>query len=741
MPSSPLIDFRNEDAVLDTSRHLKILTVDDDKDFQQSMQFALSTMRIPGMDIEVVQAFSCSEAARLLTHDNDFAIALVDVIMETDDAGLRLVKAVRDVLGNSEIRIILVTGQPGMTPMNAVMQDYDIDDYWTKTDLVTERLTALITANARSYNNIRQIARAKRGLQLIAESSGALYASRNMEELSSMMLAELARLFDVPADGLVCARRKTPTELTQDVEYTIISANGLFSAANGQQLADFSDKAIQQKLYECLEKKETILFGDSTCLYFSDNYADADYAVYLATSRNLDATEAELLRVFSINVHGGLINVSLVSELDRLAYEDAMLKIPNSNILLKALNRILDRPDRQQEFNLLILDIDKFSQINTVLGVEQGDAMLHTVARRLRDGLDKSVLTARLKDDKFALLGTQKLLDKNRVLAALDRDLDHKHDSIAINVSTVTFPLALASGSPQDILTRARSALKNAKLRGIKQHVVYSGDSESDDQAKFTLLTDLQKALARGEISIALQPQWNVATNQITGVESLARWRRADGSWVPPDVFIPIAEASGLISTLSRQTNALSFFAAKTLADRGYGHVRVSINLSVSQLENADMLEALQSDLADSRIAPDQVELEITETVTMQHFERVVPVLESFRSQGFRIAIDDFGTGFSSLTYLHLLPADRLKIDKSFVDHVAEDAESALVTEMVIALGKKFGMNVIAEGVETETQLAWLRANGCVDIQGYVKAQPMPLEALLKWLNTECDQS
>lgn len=735
MKPSSIVQFRDEK--LDSSHvdKIKILTVDDDEDFQKSMSFALSNMQVLGRDIEVVQAYSYAQAAKLLSEENDYVIALVDVIMETNDAGLRLVKAARDILGNSEIRIVLVTGQPGVTPMHSVMQDYDIDDYWSKAELNTDRLKTLLTSNTRSYQQIQQIARAKRGLQLIAESSGVLYASRSLEELSSMMLTELAKLLDVSAEGLVCVKSCDASETTHGPEFEVISATGGYIETQGKRLSEFPSEPIRERLQRCLTERRSLFLPDSSCLFFYDQHTDMDYAVYLGTNRPLDTTETELLRVFSTNVYGGLINVALVSKLDRLAYQDSLLKIPNSNALLRVLEHTLEYADRRKDFNLLLIDIDNFSQVNAVLGPEHGDMMLRQVTQRLREAFDSNVLVARLKDDKFALLGVNTVVSRDAVLDIFNNSDKGEIQQAAINISTVTFPLKRASTSAQDVLTRAGIALKNAKKSGIRQHIIYSSTGEVAEKNKFTMLNELQAAIEKGKVSIALQPQFDLKTGRINGVESLARWQRDNGSWVSPAEFIPLAEASGIIHSLSRNITRLSFQAAKRLRDRGWRDICVGVNLSALQLEDRNILDYMSLELDKAGVDPKQIELEITETVAMQNFERIVTVLNRLREQGFRIAIDDFGTGFSSLTYLNILPVDRLKIDKLFIDNVVADGGASVISETIIHLGKKFGMNVIAEGVESEPQLQWLQQHGCDEVQGYLVARPMPLVDLLQWLN------
>ncbi|MFB2643288.1 EAL domain-containing protein [Shewanella bicestrii] len=725
------LDEPEPSTTLKATKAVKILTVDDDINFQRSTAFALSTLTILGAKIELTQAFSYAEACQMVANEDDFAIALVDVVMETEDAGLRLVRGIREVLGNEKIRIILLTGQPGMAPVFNVMRDYDINDYWTKSELSADRLQTILTTNLRSYQQISNIANAKRGLQLIAESSGALYTSRNIKELSSKMLQQLAILLNLPSGGIVCVKAINDLHEFGHM-HQIIGASGEFESYYGKALQQLEQQHIRIQLELCLSSKHSRIESQYTCLFFPGELAGNDYAVYLATGRLLDATETELIRVFSMNICGGLHSVSLMSQLDKIAFEDPLLKIPNRNVLIRTLDGIL-KEDIRDKFNLLLIDIDKFSDFNHVFGSEHGNNMLKHVANSLKDQFDASVLVSRLKDDKFAILGPKHLVSATLIEQLFVAPYQQGTSCITVNISTVTLPLELAEGDAVAAITQLNMALKKAKSLGIRQHVTYQ-PSKDDVATHFELLQALQLGITQGDIHIALQPQVSLQTGEVVGVEALARWTLPNGDSVPPLRFIPIAEATGLITKLGKQLFVQSCQAMHALTEAGYPNLRIGVNLSAMQFEQEQIVNQLNADIQAAQIASDQIEIEVTESIAMQNFEVINKQLKALRNMNINVAIDDFGTGFSSLAYLSKLTFDRIKIDKSFIDNVTTDDGAAAIVDSIILLGERFKMNVIAEGVETLEQARWLKHRGCHDAQGYFYAKPMPLKELLIWL-------
>ncbi|MES2820099.1 MAG: EAL domain-containing protein [Pseudomonadota bacterium] len=710
----------------------RILAVDDDPDFQRATAFALSGLEVLGAPIELLQAFSFREAAMLLARQSDIAVILLDVVMETDDAGLRLVKTLREVIGNAEVRVVLLTGEPGRVPVQEVMRDYDINDYWSKSELSAERLLTVLTAGVRGYAQLKAVVRARRGLQMIVESSNALFSSRNTRELSSKILSEIATLLQVQAEGIVCVRVEAG-EGSQAPQVRIISASGRFFRAIDGNLDSLEQPAVEEALRRCLQEQQTLRLANCTVLFFPCFQAGADYACYVATERPLDDTELELLKVFSASISRGLYNVALFSRLEEMAYQDELLKIPNRNALIRLLDLVL-LSDAKAEQVLVLVDIDNFSGANMAFGTGYGDYILGLMAQRLRAAFEPNVMVARIRDDLFGVLGPQAQVTAAGIVGLFRRSQRPFELGQVHSLSSVTLPLAQFTQSASAALQEARLALKQAKHQGQDQHVVHDPLLQGVHAEAYRLLLALRDAITAGRIGIELQPQIDLRTRRVTGVEALARWRQEDGRMVPPLTFIALAEQTGYILPLGDLLLRLSLEAAAQLAAAGHGQIRVAINVSAPQLLQTDFVERFRQHLEAAGVAAEQIEVEITESVAMRSFETVCEQLLALREMGVTVAIDDFGTGFSSLSYLRYLPADRLKIDRSFIMEIGEVAEQQLIADAVIQIAARLGLQVIAEGVETQVQADWVLQHGCVEAQGYLFAKSMPCAELLTWL-------
>ncbi|WP_289240147.1 GGDEF/EAL domain-containing response regulator [Pseudomonas sp. FEMGT703P] len=710
----------------------RVLAVDDDADFQRATAFALSELELLGGRIELIQAFSCREASMLLAKHHDIALVLLDVVMETEDAGLRLIKALREVIGNRETRVVMLTGEPGLAPAHEVMRDYDINDYWTKSELSAERLLTVLTAAVRGYAQLKAVASARRGLQMIVESSNALFCSKSTRELSAKILSEITSLLDLQTEGIVCVRADEG-DATNEPNARIVSASGRFFDSIDANL-DVLQPQVAAAVRQCLRAQQTLRLSDCTVLFFPRFQAGSDYACYIDSARALDDTELELLKVFSVSISRGLYNVALFSRLEEMAYQDDLLKIPNRNALIRMLDMTLKSEAKDQRV-LVLIDIDNFSGANTAFGTGYGDFILGLVAKKLRDAFTHDVLIARVRDDLFAILGPQTQVNAADVVALFRRHKRPYELGQVHSLSSVTMHLADFTGSASVALQDALLTLKQAKRLGHDQHGVYDPRLQSAHAESYRMLLALRDAVDAGQISVELQPQIDLETRRVTGVEALARWRKTDGKMVPPLSFIPLAEATGYILPLGDLLMRLALQAAKQLADAGYPHIRVAVNVSAPQLLQHDFIERFKSHLQVAGVLPEQIEVEITESVAMRTFDTVCEKLRALRAMGVEVAIDDFGTGFSSLSYLRLLPADRLKIDRSFVLEIGEVSDQQMIAEAVIQIAARVGMRVIAEGVETQQQADWILKHGCRQAQGYLFAKPMTCADLLNWLS------
>jgi diguanylate cyclase (GGDEF)-like protein/PAS domain S-box-containing protein len=424
---------------------------------------------------------------------------------------------------------------------------------------------------------------------------------------------------------------------------------------------------------------------------------------------------------------------------ERLRHEalhDPLTGLPNRRLLLERLSGALERGRRRGGGTaLLFLDLDRFKLVNDSLGHPVGDRLLAAVAERLRGAVAPADIVARFGGDEFAVLldgapGAEAALRTaegiQRALAApvaLDGFEVFTSASIGIAVSG-----AQADG-PEALLRGADAAMFRAKAGGPGRCELYDRAMHARALARLRMETDLRRALDRGEVTAHYQPIVSLATGRVCGVEALARWRHPERGWVRPDEFVPAAEETGLILDLGRRVLGEACRRAGEWSAHG-GGLHVSVNLSVKQLAQADLVEQVRRILDESGMDPARLRLEVTESVLVENPAAAAATLGRLKDLGVRVMMDDFGTGYSSLSALHRLPLDGLKVDRSFVQAMGQDGRAGQVVASVLALARGLGLEVVAEGIERPDQLAGLRLLGCDAGQGFLFAPPADADAL-----------
>lgn len=563
------------DAGVSTGLVWRLMIIDDEPDVHRATTFALAGVKILGRPLQFLHAYSAAEAAQQLRTEQDVAVVLLDVVMEREDAGLALVKTIRQDLRLTELRIILRTGQPGYAPEIETIHDFDINDYKTKSELTRTKLYATVTAAVRAYEQIRK--------------------------------------------------------------------------------------------------------------------------------------------------------------LDQLAFYDRLCSLPNRNKFIDLSDERL-ASDRYASDVIAILDIDDFSEINDALGHQQGDRLLQAVAERLKLELGPGVVLARLGGDTFGLMGSHTVVDPVTVLGLFRSPFQVNEDSMVV---TATMGLTQCLGhrvAGRDALKDANIALKLAKKSRRGGFVLFSAEMGADIRERVRLLQALRHAVESERLFLVYQPQINLTSGQLVGVEALIRWRNEDGSYVSPERFIPLAEASGMIVAIGDWVLRVACHELVRLQAMGLPDLRMSVNVSQIQFRHPEFLDKLRAAIIDTGINPKCLELEITESVAMEDPDFMLETLHKVRNMEISIAIDDFGTGYSSLSHLRQLPIDRLKIDRAFVNELNNAVLGGHIASMVIELGRKLNLTVIAEGIEDENQAQTLLRMGCHEGQGYLYAKPMVSPQLVQWI-------
>ncbi len=424
------------------------------------------------------------------------------------------------------------------------------------------------------------------------------------------------------------------------------------------------------------------------------------------------------------------------SSLYRMTQYDSLTGLPNRQQLQSQLDHILDEARRmQRRVAVLCLGLDDFKGVNEQYSYQAGDCLLKALADRLRGSAGRLGALARLGGDQFVLVlsGIEQPYDAAELAQALLDDLEtpieFDGDPIRLRATIGITPYPEDGDNTEKLLQKAEQTMTLAKSRSRNRYQFYVASIDSEMRARRELEKDLSEALKRNEFHLVYQPQVDYRQNRITGVEALIRWKHPQGKLVPPDLFIPLAEQNGSIIEIGKWVLDQACSQLRQWHAEGYTGLRVAVNLSTVQLRHPQLPQMIGELLQKHQLPAETLELEVTETGLMEDIDAAAHNLHSLRRSGALIAIDDFGTGYSSLSYLKSLPLDKIKIDKSFVQDIGQD-EGATIVRAVIQLGKSLGMTVIAEGVETPEQEAYLIAEGCQEGQGYYYSKPLPARDL-----------
>lgn len=702
----------------------RVLIVDDEREVHSATLFALKDLIVSGRPLEFLHAYSAGEARDVMARTPGIAVVLLDVVMERGDAGLLLVRAIRDELGCADTRIILRTGQPGYAPELEVIRDYDINDYKTKSELTRTRLITSLTTAIRSYEQIRLVLESERGMDRIVRSAPELLAQRNIADFADKALGLMAGLLgDEGADGVFCARRPPDAGADGDAPLFIAAALGAFAPHQGEDVAAVTDAGLLDALERCGKSGGRLheSHGIALCVGSGDNRG----LLYLRTGRPLNDLGRRLADVLSVSIATGLENVSLFQKLDFFAYYDRLSRLPNRANFISMIDRRL--ADGEPGWTVAVVEIDHFSDINAALGHRTGDQLLRAVAKRLRAGFPAEVALARVSGGTFGLLGPDEALDPGQVLALFERPSVVDGQSLMIQPYIGLERLAESGGSGADAFKNATIALSRAKNERRGHWQYYTRDMQAAAQQRLGLLHDLRHAAeAKRGLSLFYQPQLDIASGKVIGAEALMRWTNDRGENIPPYRFIPVAEYSHLIIELGEWVLCAACEQLREWDRAGHGGLRMSVNVSPAQFRDPDFVGMARRCILGFGIDPGRIELEITESMALTDAETVVETLHRMKHFGVSIAVDDFGSGFSSLGHLQKLPLNRLKIDRAFVSDLSAGSSGATIAEMIVRLGHMLGLAVIAEGVETREQLDALRNMGCQEVQGFYFSPPVP---------------
>jgi len=703
----------------------RILVVDDDADVHSTTTFALASLEVQGRPLEFLHAYSAAEARELLARVPGIAVVLLDVVMEQPDAGLHVVRHIRDTLGLSDIRIILRTGQPGYAPEMDAIRDLDINDYRTKSELTRTKLYTSVAAAVRCYQQLHALSLGRVALERIARAGAELIALNTPRDIARAVLGHAAAVLLQEPDGVLCA--------SENGALQVLGAAGGCVSLEGGVLARHPDREVHALVARALAERCSQYTPERLALYFAGK-SGRDFAAGMLLDEPVNESRRRLLDVFTSVVAVGVDNLELVERLNDAAFFDRLTGLPNRTSLVEQLEYQLAGAGRATH-TLALVDIDHFAESNDALGHQFGDMLLVAVAERLQQGLQGLAL-ARIAGDIFAVLGDEAACTPQALHALFATPFAIDGQDVQVSSTLGLVRLREHDGSGADVLKDADIALKRAKTRQRGGHFYFSRSMGVEIRERVRLMHALRSGFGRSELFVSYQPQVDLASHRPFGAEALLRWRTEDGRLVAPERFIPIAEYSGLIVEIGAWVLREACAELVRLRTAGYRDFTMSVNVSQAQFRHPQFTEVLRRALQETGAPAEYVELEITESMAMEDPCHLAEILAELKRTGVKISIDDFGTGFSSLSHLQRLQVDKLKIDRSFVSEITGSARGSSIAEMVIQLGRNLGLAVIAEGVEDERQAQILHALGCPLAQGFLYSQPLSPEELLDWLGS-----
>lgn len=428
--------------------------------------------------------------------------------------------------------------------------------------------------------------------------------------------------------------------------------------------------------------------------------------------------------------------------IDYQSSHDKLTDLANRSFFNKNLANFIKEANPKKYSATVILDIDRFKKINDNLGQENGDALLRTVAQRLKKVTREDDFVARLGSDEFAILikNTEDAQELNLSLSRIFHDI-----SKAFNVKDqelfITFSIGISiinqdGDQASELIAHANIARSQAKLKGGNQFLFYQAEMNAESKEQLMLENDLRKALDRDEIEVYYQPQIDGHSLKPYGAEALVRWKHPTEGIISPGIFIPMAESNGMIVDIGRFVLENAIKEAEKWHAEGFDEMRIAVNLSGRQFSSSNLIKEVQEVLQNTTLPAKYLDLEITESLAMSNADHNISILKGLKAMGVSLSIDDFGTGYSSLAYLHSFPIDAIKIDRSFIDNL-ESQEGQAIVRTILAMADSLNLKVVAEGIEEEFHVTFLQNKNCDIFQGFMFGKPMPASDFQQYLQSQ----
>jgi len=600
-----------------------------------------------------------------------------------------------------------------------------------------------------------------RHIRKIIETGRHQFESRHRRKDGSIWDVEVSATYLNVAGGLICAFLRDITARKQ-AESDLRIAAAAFDSHEGMMVTDANSVILRvnQALTEITGYSAVELVGKTPRILQSGRHDQEFYRAMWKTIRSTGGWQGEIwdqrkngemypkwLTISVVKDEQGVVTHYVSAQFDiterknaedrinALAFFDALTGLPNRFSLHERLKQALGLAERNgKQLAVMLIDLDNFKIINDTLGHSAGDQLLIQVAQRLSDSARQSDLVARLGGDEFVIIlpdidsptDAANVAEKILTMLSAAYPIDGHELRTSPSIGICLYPDDATRS--EELIKKADVAMYHAKSNGKNNYQFFRDEIQAATLKRIALEAELRKALEQQQLALYYQPQLDLRTGHLSGVEALVRWQHPERGLVPPIDFIPIAEETGLIIPLGDWVLKQACQQMATWHANGLDHLKISVNLAASQFADQRLPARIAEILAQTGLPASSLDLEVTESMTMKSPEETATMMRVLTGQGLSLSIDDFGTGYSSLSYLKTFPISTLKIDRSFVKDIETDQNDADICSVTVLLAHKLGLDVVAEGVETEAQLRYLHSVGCEKIQGYLISKPLPAD-------------